>query len=424
MINEASPQFIPKPKSEKNRWYLLKDNHSVGPFTWEQLSLQFESGLHSEQSFIWNPELSEWETYESILKRPSSSIPTPQFKFRNFENTEGLETKTANTIERRYDSIVRRKKQKKIASGVILFLITFSSVFIYFRNQSQRIAELKNVLPETESKDIEQFIKKKGVFKDHALLSISKENGRTPTFYLLSHEPNDTQIEIKLTSQNGGILGQIHYQQQQNIGLKQEWGKTLPFSNFNQAELPRGTYVVTAKNVTTGAELAKRSYFLGGPKDEAFQQELSAFNRKLERRVKQEQVELKQFITTLESQFADQNQWFHQLVQFQKSHSGAPPSSSAQEEAMWLELQGQLNNLLSQYTETILNQNVYHSELYLLTKQTVLELNSLHQKQHEWFESLQSQNKNKLEEILKHESEVQSRIIELQARFQQALTQS
>jgi len=239
--------------------------------------------------------------------------------------------------------------------------------------------------------------------------ALSRSDLFTPSFQVASNLPDGTQLEIFVEGIPDTLLNHMSFQAQTYSTILNKLGKSGPIRFSDAKPIPRGEYIVhlmeaesqpettkaalsalPASNLKTSSELPKgkklilkKTYFLGGVRDAIYTARLKEFHDKLMARATTELNEVKQFSTTLESQ------WLQSTELFQHLRKGkvikAQQKSWMEFHAKWLKLDKQLNETFQTWTPQVLQNDIFYTSLYELTRQTGQSVARMHGLHHAYF---------------------------------------
>lgn len=126
-----------------------------------------------------------------------------------------------------------------------------------------------------------------------------------PSFIVMSNAIDGTKLTVILRGKEGTLLNASGYESTANVEINKSVGQTQRFTYETNKPLPKGEYVLSVHTPTEQQgekpALVVDTYFLGGKKDETYQQRLKEFNERNKARLEQEAQGLKQITDTIES---------------------------------------------------------------------------------------------------------------------------
>ena len=159
-----------------------------------------------------------------------------------------------------------------------------------------------------------------------------------PSFVIMSNALDGSSFTVVLRGKEGTLLNALSYEHTVYVDINKSMARTSRFTYDTNKPLPKGEYTLIVyespqqqneKAALSFANLSKRqvpagvpegkvafvvdSYFLGGKKDETYQQRLKEFNDRVKARLSQETQELAQLIDTIESIANESAQKFFSL---------------------------------------------------------------------------------------------------------------
>jgi hypothetical protein len=240
----------------------------------------------------------------------------------------------------------------------------------------------------------------------------SSEDPAHPVFYVSTNLPDGARFDVYLEGKSDTLVGKIHSSAKISLTVQKNLGKTSPLVLPQNAPLPMGEYQVFATesdgqpdSVTSILKalpplnaaktdrlpaglklLARRTYFLGGAKDEAYNQKLRDYRNQLQQKARVEIADLKD----LESVFEKQMQTT--IQQFKGIHKGRGISAAKKKawssfHADWMKNEIAWLDRISKITPDALRDEYVYAEQYELARQAGQELQKLHDLQNDYFEN-------------------------------------
>ena len=411
-----SPQLPPT-----NRWFVINPTgEQVGPLSWADIMLDMETGTLSHEDLAWTASMVQWQPIQEIVagkrvvkKRPEAAIefvPSPARLPRALSESQKT-TLIAPKKKRFYHS-----RLFQLTFVWILAMATGAGFYFFLKPSSLLLVdELGKDLPVDDLKWVQKYFKlPHGASTPPSLISISRKNGLTPLFYFFASLPDGAEIEAKLEGNKATLVGRTHYLKTQQLKTLNGWAKSEPFTGFNRSLLAKGAYTITFSLKSSQSEISKRSYFLIGPKDEAYRLGLSQYHEKLHEQAQTEQSELRQYLNTIENQLTEENQGFHAaLVDVEARPAGRPIARKSSSEA-WEHLQENLTEHFATWTAEKIENEFYYYELYPQLKNLEASLRNLHE-QHENVLKLKPINPVINNSLFDLEANLQSKILELRS---------
>ncbi len=412
------------PESEKRlQWFLYESLEEKGPFTWQEILMDLEAGEITHRSWVWSPGMHDWCTLDQVLIQNQQNsvqkklpVTPPPLALRPLESLNKVKHLIPTPPQTEKKSI---PKPNSIQSKKVLFvglILVLGLTTIFINRRSTLPASLARELPSSELIRANRFFDRSPSIEAlQPWVTITVGHALTPDFYAFVPLKNGTLIDVTLKGKPGGLLGRNHYQKTQTLVLQDSWAKSKPFLDSENKPLARGSYTVTLNLHGETKPLAVRAYFLGAPNDSAFANALKEYHRTQEQNSTLERAELKQLMSTLESQLANANRVFHEALKKSTSSKGHVEIASDSE---WMQLQNQIANSLRKYSPERLDQETYHFELFEEFKTAETKIRELQKIQQIFL--LNHGPEKELILIFNQESTLQSELIRLQGLTQRA----
>jgi hypothetical protein len=240
----------------------------------------------------------------------------------------------------------------------------------------------------------------------------SKEDPAHPVFYVSSNLPDGAKFDVYLEGKSDTLVGKIHSFAKVSVAVQKNLGKTASVVLPQNAALPMGEYQVFAtesdgqpENVTSILKslpplnaaktdrlpaglklLARRTYFLGGAKDEAYNQKLRDYRNQLQQKARIEIADLKDLGSVFEKQMQAT------VHQFKAIHKGRGITAAKKKawsnfHAEWMKNEIAWLDRFSKLTPDALRDEYVYAEQYELARQAGQELQKLHDLQNDYFEN-------------------------------------
>lgn len=262
---------------------------------------------------------------------------------------------------------------------------------------------------EPELADLKAAVKEGTREAPRVALALSKENLRTPVFYIGSSLPDGARFEVTVRGHGDTLLNHMEFFSATRTSVEGHLARTMPLRMKDGSPLPMGEYTVSvydldpqpeavtsiltplppspkagADEVPRNAKLfASREYFLGGEKDGAYESRLKTFHDNLKKKAADEISELKQLKVTLESQLNATRGSFRKF-------RGANPARANRRgwmafAANWSEFAVKLNSTTDAWTPEALKNTVFYGALYQRVKNVNVVVNKVHELFHQYF---------------------------------------
>ncbi|MBC7692200.1 MAG: DUF4339 domain-containing protein [Methylotenera sp.] len=251
-------------------------------------------------------------------------------------------------------------------------------------------------------------------------VAVSRADLMAPLFYVSGNLPDGAQVDVWVEGVSDTLLNQTAFSGHATAKMNQKLGKTETLRMADGKPIPRGQYllfvtegdsqpdpvkpVISAlPNSTVQVPatlqsqlkekklLTRKSYFLGGPRDQTYVARLKEFHDRIMAKSSNERVEVKQFTALLESQIDGS------IATFDKLRKGPAKPTKAQLAAKakawddfnvkWVQVEEQINQAMAKITPDALTNEYFYGPLYQLTQQTAQETNKMHELHHAFFKS-------------------------------------
>lgn len=254
-------------------------------------------------------------------------------------------------------------------------------------------------------------------------MAVSRADLGVPTFYISTNLPDGVQLQMILVGQGDTLLNETSFTGQSSGSVVKSLAKTGSIRHADGRPLVRGDYMayvmeadeqkpevsqvlanLPASVVKIPDELprgkkaiAKKSFFLGGPKDASYTARLKEFHEKLLAKAQAELTETKQFYSTLETQLLQTVEGFNRIKRSSqigaKKGKKSPPKGLAKSQikawnelhTKWIDLDGQLIATMQKWTPEALQNEYFYGTLYSLVLQAEQSVSRVHQLQHSFF---------------------------------------
>lgn len=330
------------------------------------------------------------------------------------------------------------------------YLVKISEKLPFLSRWVSPIAQLSDVTPE-EYEQLKTAAKSSTDTGLEAALALSQSNTQFPHVYVSANVPDGTRFRMYIIGKSDTLLNQMSFGSQDQITISGKLGKsgTIQYSEGNS--VPKGEYWIfiatspsddqpaTASTVlalpskaqgTSSEELpselpkdikifAQKSYFLGGPKDETYNERLKAYHAKLQKKATDELADLKQFTSTLSSQLESSNTKFTTLKRGKITEEQKKAWLKFHTE--WTKLQSQLDAAFANWTPENNQTEHFYSSLFEMVRQAGLDVNKVHGFYHVFFSGHQDLKSTELQTTTAV-SETTNAITLLKSKIEKAAT--
>ncbi len=239
--------------------------------------------------------------------------------------------------------------------------------------------------------------------------ALSRADPWAPAFYVASNLPDGADFEIYVEGLPDTLLNSLGFSGSVGARLEKLLGKSGVLKQADGKPLPRGEYVVfvmeaekqppdvkeilasaAPSSLKTSASLpkgrktvAKKTYFLGGARDAAYQARLKEFHDRLRQKAQAELTELRQYSMTLESELGDSKTNFARLRKGKTTK--AQQKAWNDFHAKWSQKAGQLNQAFSRWTPDVVQRELFFGRLFVLVQQASQAVAKVHGIHHSFF---------------------------------------
>ena len=415
------------------QWFVLIDDRYRGPYSQSQIRSTIEQGGLGGANLVWKEGMVDWELLAKVAEFKDSAPadkadvglsesalsfldyletdeewPTPQARPASHEpftpqhevqNTPPLAFNTDYWTPNSEAKILIWKKNR---AGVVAVLVASIAVGLSLWNFSRSGFPVLKDLNAREARELSDIAADDISNGDSVGVALAPTNIREPRFYIASNAEDGTALEARLEGLRDTMVDSFFYDSTVNVKIKNHFAKTPAFVQDGGKPLAPGEYTLTVTK--NGALLLQKTFFLGGVKDRAYQENLNLYLSKLRVQAEGELSEIRQVTQLLERQFADTNLRFKAPKSWEKFH------------ASWSALQSQIEVLFQDVNSEALKKEFYHGPLYGLLKEATVEVGRLHAEQNLGVQ-LGTFDRNKIAEINRS---AQSRLLTLRAKVMQA----
>jgi hypothetical protein len=240
----------------------------------------------------------------------------------------------------------------------------------------------------------------------------STEDPAHPTFYVSSNLPDGAVFDIYFEGKSDTLVGKLHASAKISVTIQKNLGKSEPLNFSPEFILPMGEYQVFATEGLTQPEsiasilkqlpqlnaaqtdrlpaglklLARRTYFLGGYKDDAYIQKLREYQNQLQQKSRVEIADLKDLGSVLEKQIQSTIQQF-KAIRKGRGVKGGKKQAWANFHTEWIKSEFAWLDRFSKLPPDAIRDEYVHAPLYEMAKQAGVELQKLHDLQNDYFEN-------------------------------------
>jgi hypothetical protein len=305
---------------------------------------------------------------------------------------------------------------KVVSEQLKSYLITLGEKVPFLDQWISPIPTLEDVAPR-EYAELQQTAKAKITAGSGAqlALALSRSDLLAPSFYISTNIPEPVSVHLYIVGVSDTLLNQNSFFSEVDVKIAKKIGKTPGIRMADGQLIPRGEYgiyVVAGENqpllqrtllanipplpIKTPSEVPKdakilafKSTFLGGNRDATYASRLKDFHDKLRTKASNELGEIRQFVTTVESQFASTNVKFGLLKKIKVSTRNRKQWEDFHTE--WMKLQEQMDQIFRKWTPEVLSQEYFYGTLYQLVQQAGISVQKVHEFHHAYFVGVSDQ---------------------------------
>lgn len=414
----------------KNRiWFVFQHERHEGPYSAEEIFQRLDAGVLKSTDQVWKAGMAEWVKIQELPGSRWTEIPSTQripaqrinktrwvsrvARARDQDNPWAVPLKQSRP-DSQIELLKGRVWNAKGAFGGALFLVFalsggFSALLnVLHLGQSHAGGYVLSKIEEVNAED-EVLLRATAAAAPavegyKVSLAISKAKPQSPTFYLATNAPEKSVFEVVVEGVPDTLVGKFRIFTRQVIEVSGGLAKSAPFTQLDGSMLPKGEYRIYAleqklnstmpslnevdlhnnlqrhllEKMGSATMVSKRSYFLGGPKNTNYDNDLRQYHERIRELSKMELEELSQFASTLSSQLKQSEDTFRKLSVGNK-HINRVPLRWELFDQNWQVLQEQLSESTKNWNEAALLNDIFHAELYATGKQLALQLQGYHQ---------------------------------------------
>ncbi len=399
----------------EKKWFIYVGDHHEGPFNANEVHEKKNAGLITVENYVWCEGMPDWVALQDA-KELMQELAT-----KNNSEPE----KNVTPIVKKEPSEPKKPSKKSAWAGLVVgtvvgfffFSILTLSALSHFGSEgvharirpilskiTNRVPALSPLfklvpsLPDLTPEEMNELERaSSGVASAGAKLGIglSQNDSNRPSFYLGTNLPDRTKFEIYLIGNPETLLNRLQFSSQMPVITNQGFGRSEVFLAEGGQLIPKGEYQVYVvespdQDESVKSELAllqnvrpqtklppqvpesshfvfTKTYFLGGPRDEAYLTRLKAFQEKIKQNAERETVELKQYTDTLNAQFTALTTDFAQIYQTKKP-TPAMTKTWKKDAATWQQINQQLEQTIQTWSAQTLQNEFFYGKVYELVK--------------------------------------------------------
>lgn len=230
--------------------------------------------------------------------------PDPDWAFLFDEDTESVEWRDLSEKK-------KKKSSKRIYLGIAATAIAASAMF--YQLTSSSTLPMADELTSKEVKEmtstIQQTLREKGPV---AAIALAKGDSVFPSFVIGTNLPEGAVLQLSVEGISETLNGRFQFSTKSTATVHKGIVKFETIRQAGGLPLAKGEYIAT---VHYGEKvLADKVFFLGGPRDRAYEQSLKEYHTHLQAKSESELNELKQLVEIITRQVLDLNSHFQQYA--------------------------------------------------------------------------------------------------------------
>jgi hypothetical protein len=317
----------------------------------------------------------KYETDKSWSYNKDFEKFNPQFKKINVSGWQSFKLKTRR--------LLIKYNQKILATGIALGLIWLSyQTYNYFKYP--RIAGLSR-------EDIRSiYAAKRESLVDYGpafTLVLNKDSRAHYLFFGGTNLPQESELSMHIEGVAETLLDSFGVSVEAPLNLKNGIVSSPTFIQENGKVYPTGEYKVIIKcrncadynQGNPSLVLLEKTFFIGGQKNQNYDQSLRIYHEKLRSQASSELIEVKQFSDNFEQLLNETN------MIFARWHEGRLSVADWQKYHLrWQKFSGQILQMTKDWNPDFINKKFYYSQYYSLLKGLEALLVQVHNGQNEW----------------------------------------
>ncbi len=421
----------------QKKWFVYLSDHHEGPFDAAELSEKKSSGLISQQSYVWAEGMADWKPLVEVTELSTA--------MRKIETTrEGK--KTGNAGSRFAHSLKAFRKIRFFKPGTVLtvfVLISIISVSLLSRFAGEELhSKMRpilnrivskapflsfafNLIPNAREldsnsrKEMEEALSGDPAAGVKFSATLLQSDPSRPMIYVATNLPDRTRLIAYVIGNSETLLNRLNHQSQIQIQTFRGIGKSEVLLSDDGQPLAKGEYIVwitesldqeeTVLNQlnsypanrpsgtlpqpipNTSKFVLRKTFFIGGNRDENYLTRLKAFHEKIRQNSEKEVVELRQYSDTLALQFQTLTAEFGKIVKTKKLSNGQKENWKSTSKK-WMEINSQLEQTIQTWSKETLQNEFFHGNAFELVKSTYESIRNLHSIENEFVDKPTDRN--------------------------------
>lgn len=441
---------------ETKKWFVYIGDHHEGPFSVGDIQEKVGAGVVQASAYVWCEGMADWQAmgevpdFQGAAPTASPAVPltpalpvevevttNPSISIRPEDRPRSEEPLSA--ISERPARPESGPSKRRTLAYLLIAGVVCLGAWLYGRGTFEGLGSLGSAteklrsaltaygekvpflarwvspLPllsdvsEAEMTDLKAAVKEGTREAPRIALALSKENVRTPVFYIATSLPDGARFEVTVRGQGDTLLNHMEFFSSTRASVEGHLARTLPLRMKDGSPLPMGEYTINVYDVDPQPEsvqswvaglpmhakagteeiprnarlVASRAYFLGGEKDGAYESRLKTFHDNVRKKASDELAELKQLRATLDSQLSSTRASFRKF-------RGVTPAKANRKAWMafaanWTKLALKLNSAADAWTQDALKNSMFYGTLYQRVKNANTVVNKVHELFHTYF---------------------------------------
>jgi hypothetical protein len=415
----------------QKKWFVYLSDHHEGPFDAAELSEKKQNGLINQQSYVWAEGMTDWKPLNEVNELANA--------IRKLEATIKQKKNGSKSFDfKKFFSLKKSSKALKpgtIITAAVLILLLGVSALSRFANEEihamirptlnkivSKAPVLRlvfNLIPHASELDsASKSEMEKALIGDPAQsakfsVTLLESDPTRPSVYLATNLPDGTRFNIHVIGKSETLLNRLKHQSQLPIQTFRGIGKSEVLLSEDGQPLAKGEYDVWVTESDDQDEnlkeilnnlpanrpsgvlpqpipnsskfVLKKTFFIGGSRDENYLTRLKAFHEKVKQNSEKEMVELRQYSDTLALQFQTLTGEFGKILKAKKLTASQKENWKTISK-QWLEINTQLEQTIQTWSKETLQNEFFHGDAFELVKSSYESIKTLHTIENEYLE--------------------------------------
>ncbi len=395
----------------EKKWFVYINERHEGPFTVDEISEKKNSGVVSDDSYVWCEGMPDWvllsKTPELSVAKKKVSVPAPKAsKMSPGQRRTVMGVCLVSGVA--VGTVLGLAGLSQFASDSLHAklrptLTKVSDTFPFLSGLFKLVPNLSDVKHEElmDLEDARQGSPENGV---KIAVALSQNDPNRPFFYVSTNLPDKTKFDLYLVGIGETLLNRLQYSSEGSAKTNQGFGRTDVFLADGGQLIPKGEYQIfvvesNEQDETIRGTLAQlpdsrvktklpqgipanshflitKTYFVGGEKDEVYLTRLKSFHEKIKQNSEREATELRQYADTLGMQFKTMSTEFGRLYNAKKP-SPVAVAVWKKDAELWQQINSQLDQTIQTWSTETLQNEFFYGKVYQQVKSTYETLKSL-----------------------------------------------